>query len=196
MPQKAFLDLASISLSSLTHHLILPGLVLSILLTELTRVSWVHHNLTIAYFCLWCFLCLTVLSQVIYLPTTLRGWGRGVLEGTQYRISLFPISVLNKLKNKVKRWRSWEIKIVNRLPLELRLEVAAFRCMNPVRMLIKNTRVGQLTSPLQQHWVGLSLAWWRRESLPQMHCYMCALQAVDPSRKKREIELGKPRDLL
>jgi len=43
----------------------------------------------------------------------------------------------------------WEIKIAHRLLLELRVEVVAFRSLNPVRMFIKNLRVGQLTSPLQ-----------------------------------------------
>lgn len=42
------------------------------------------------------------LSYPNYLPNFQPSLGRGIFEGTQFRISLFPISVLNKLKSEVK----------------------------------------------------------------------------------------------
>lgn len=94
------------------------------------------------------------LSSPNYLPNSQSSLGRGIFEGTQFRISLFPISVLNKLKIEVKDEgfdSTW-------ITLGAQIGGRGVSSVNTVGILIKNPRVGQPTNPLQQHWVGLSLA--------------------------------------
>lgn len=81
-------------------------------------------------------------SSPNYLPNYQSSLGRGIFEGTQFRISLFPISVLNKLKSKVKDEgfdSTW-------ITLGAQIGGHGVRSVNKVGILIKNPRVGQPTA--------------------------------------------------